>query len=282
MARKSWHWHSLSRAGLFLLALLAASAALAEDAAQIYRQNCMSCHTIGGGRLVGPDLKDVTDRKDRPWLEDFVVNPKKYLDANDPYAMKLKEDARGAIMPNIAGMTPAKAAALLDLIVAESKLPKSQFIGLNIGDHPFTEADILSGYQYFTGEKRLANGAAPCNSCHNAKGMTGLGGGHLAPDLTRVYERMQGRKNLSSWLQAPATPTMQPLFLQSSLTNDEIVSLVAFLEAEARAGGEADNSGQLAFLFLGLGGAVFGFIGADFLWRGRFRGVRKALTRGEK
>ena len=191
--------------------LFAASLGAADPAAAYFRQNCMSCHTIGGGRLVGPDLKDVETRKDRQWLAGFVVNPKQYLDGGDPYAARLKEEARGAIMPNISGLDPAKADALLTLIAHESKLPKSQFSGLNIGDQPFTARDVATGRAIFEGTKPLANGGPSCLACHSMDRLASLGGGKLGPDLTKVYERMLGRKNLASWLQAPATQTMRPL-----------------------------------------------------------------------
>jgi mono/diheme cytochrome c family protein len=31
-----------------------------QDAETFYKQNCAACHTIGGGKLLGPDLKGVT------------------------------------------------------------------------------------------------------------------------------------------------------------------------------------------------------------------------------
>lgn len=254
----------------------------ADPATETFRQSCMSCHTVGGGRLVGPDLKDVTKRKDRAWLVKFISNPKAVLDGGDPYALKLKDEARGAVMPPIAGMTPQLAEAILTLVESESKKPKSQFIGLSIGDQPFTAADSRRGHAIFTGNRMLANGGPACISCHAVRGIGGLGGGQLGPDLTRVYERLQGRKGLAAWLQAPGTPTMRPLFLDRALTNDEIVAVVAFLEEEAKRGGSADNSPQLTFALLGFGGAIVGFAGADAIWRRRFRGVRRPLVRGDK
>jgi cytochrome c2 len=268
------------------ISLVTASAFAADEAASYFRQNCMSCHTIGGGRLVGPDLKDVTQRKDRAFLQRFVANPKSFLDAGDPYVMKLKEEARGAVMPNISGLDEAKASALLDMIEHESKLPKSQFAGLNIGDQPFTARDIANGRSIILGTRRLTNGGPACISCHSVDNIAVLGGGKLAPDLTKVFERLRGRKNLASWLQAPATPTMRPLFVNTSLTNDEIVSLVAYLETTAREPQQTSDTATLSFFFMGLGGSVLGFIGADTIWRKRFRGVRKPLVeaskRGEK
>lgn len=273
------HWRRFLAAAA--LTLLAATAAAADEAATFFRQNCMSCHTIGGGRLVGPDLKDVSQRKDRAWLQKFIADPKSFLNGGDPYAAKLKEEARGAVMPNIAGLDDQKSLALLDLIDRESKLPKSQFAGLNIGDQPFTPDDIASGRAIILGDRKLANGGAACISCHSIDGLSVLGGGKLGPDLTKVYERMRGRRNLASWLQAPATATMRPLFANQAFTNDEIVQLVAYLEQTAKKPQQSSETGTLAFFFLGLGGSVLGFVGADALWRKRFRGVRKSMVRGD-
>jgi mono/diheme cytochrome c family protein len=261
-------------------AILCARPVAAQETAVFFRQNCASCHTIGGGRLVGPDLKDVTGRKERDWLLRFIGNPKSVLDSGDPYALRLREEARGAVMPPIAGMNPDRAQALLGLIEAESKLPKSQFIGLSITDEPFKPEDIRRGLDLFTGRRRLANGGAPCLSCHTVAGLGGLSGGQLGPDLTKVYERMQGRKNLAAWLQAPATPTMQPVFSVRPLVNEEILPLVAWLENETRTGGAPEASPRVAFLLLGLGGAIAGFVLADVVWRGRFRAVRRPLVKG--
>ena len=254
----------------------------AQEAVGTFRQSCMSCHTVGGGRLVGPDLKNVEERKDRAWLVGFIMDPKGVLASGDPYALKLKDDAAGVIMPPTVGMTRERAEALLDLIAAESQLEASQFAGLDIGDEPFSEADIQLGKAIFRGDVRLENGGPSCLSCHTAEGLGGLGGGRLGPDLSRVFERLQGRKNLASWLLAPATETMQPIYAKASLTNEEILPLVAFLEDEARAGQEDSTTAQVIFLLVGLAGAVLLFVVADSLWSGRLRGVRRPLVRGAR
>src|SRR5574340_1172857 len=100
-----------------------------SEAVGFFRQNCVSCHTIGGGRLTGPDLKNVTQRKDPAWLIEFLTNPQAMIDRGDPYALKLQQDARGVVMPTVQGMTRERAATLLNRLDAESKLPKSQFAG---------------------------------------------------------------------------------------------------------------------------------------------------------
>jgi mono/diheme cytochrome c family protein len=265
-----------------MLLVMGASAADAQEATELFRQNCISCHTIGGGKLVGPDLKNVDERKDRTWLVDFVVDPTSMLDRGDPYALQLKDAAGGVVMPRIAGLTRKQAESLMDLVAAESLLEQSQFAGLTLGDEPFTAFDIQRGGEYFSGQRRLANGGPSCLSCHTIGGLAGLRGGRLGPDLTRVYERLQGRKNLASWLQAPATEIMRPIYLSNSITSDEIKLLVAYLEDTARNRAEDNYTARLILLLLGLGGAGFGFMLADGVWRNRFRGVRRALVRGER
>ena len=249
-----------------------------QESAAFFRQNCHNCHTIGGGRLTGPDLKNVTQRKDRAWLEQFVLNPRLTIDSGDPYALQLQQEARGVVMPNVVGLTPARVQALLDLIEAESKLEKSQFVGLQISNRPFTPAEVAEGRDIFLGNKRLANGGASCVSCHTVKGIGGLGGGKLGPDLTRVYERLHGRRGLAAWLMAPASPTMQPIFKTRPLQTEEVLPLVALLEDSARQGGEADSTPQFNFLLLGLGGAVLGLLAFDAIWKRRFRAVRRPMV----
>ncbi len=175
-------------AALSALLFCGSAHAWGQDTAAFFKQNCTSCHTIGGGRLTGPDLKDVTSRRDHAWLVQFLQSPKAMIDSGDPYALKLQQEARGVVMPNIAGMNPQQAQELLDMVTAESKLPRSQFAGVQISDRPLTAQDVAKGKLVFLGEQRLSGGGPACMSCHTIKGLTLLGGGRLGPDLTRVYE----------------------------------------------------------------------------------------------
>ncbi len=254
----------------------------AQESAQFFQQNCVSCHTIGGGRLVGPDLKNVSERKDREWLTAFIVNPQSKLGAGDPYALKILEEARGVPMPNVAGITRGRAEALLDLIDAESKLEKSQFAGVQISERPFTDQDRVLGREYFLGTKTLAKGGPACVACHTVRGLGGLGGGRLGPDLTKVYERIGGRRPLSAWLVGPATTTMQPIFKNNLLTADEILPLVAYFEQAAQQPAADDAVNPLNFFLIGVGGMVLGLVAFDGVWKRRFRAVRRPLVDGFK
>lgn len=256
----------------------ACSSAWAIDPATDFKQNCSSCHTIGGGALTGPDLKFVEKRKDRAWLVRFIVDPAAVLDSGDTYANNLLLEARNVRMPNVAGMSNKRAELLLDLIATESQLEKSKFAGIQIPTRPLTKADIEAGRQYFVGEKRLAQGGASCFSCHHVGGLGGFGGGRLGPDLTKVYERYGDRKKLAAWLSAPATETMAPTFREHPMEMDEILPLVAYFEHVAKTEQEEPASSMFLFLLLAAVGTGVLLTVAGKLWSFRFRAVRKPLT----
>jgi len=254
----------------------------AQEAAAFFRQNCANCHTIGGGRLVGPDLKGVTTKRDRSWFIQFLQSPKAVIEGGDPYALKLRDEARGVIMPTVPGMTAERAEALLDLIAAESALEHSQFEGLQIPDTPFTAEDIARGEALFAGIRGLQEGGPACLACHTTARLPGLGGGRLGPDRSRVFERLHGRKGLASWLSAPATTTMRAVFAERPLRSEEILPLVAFLEASAREGADDDRPQGLELLLFALGGLAVCVVSFDAIWKGRLRSVRRALVEGRR
>ncbi len=263
-------------------ALLLTLPAFAQDPAADFRSNCMSCHTIGGGRLTGPDLQHVTQRKDRAWLTQFIQDPKSSIDAGDPYALELLRNSRGVIMPALQGMTNARAGALLDLIDAESMLARSQFAGLQISERPFTPRDVELGRGIFEGSVSLINGGPSCISCHAVQGLALFGGGTLAPDLTTVLERYQGRKILSTWLSAPATPTMSSVYKTHPLQGDEVLALVAYFQSTLARNPDDVSPARLNFILIGLVGTLLVLGLLDIVWSKRLRSVRRAMVRDKR
>jgi mono/diheme cytochrome c family protein len=186
-------------------------------------------------------------------------------------------------MPALPGLTRDRCEKLLDLIDAESKLDESQFKGLQISTKPFTAADRSLGRSIFLGKQRLENGGAACISCHSMHDTPLLGGGALAADrraadLTNVFERLDGRKALSAWLAAPSTETMQPIFKGHPIASDEIHALVAYFEESAGKAPAQPAASRVAFLLIGLLGAVAIVFGFDAIWKRRFEGVRQPLV----
>jgi mono/diheme cytochrome c family protein len=250
----------------------------AQQPTDFFQQNCASCHTVGGGRLTGPDLKDVSKQKDRAWLEHFVQNPKAVIDSGDSFALQLQQEAHGVIMPKIPGVTPQMAKALLDMIEAESKLAKSRLAGVSITDRPFSAADVAIGTELFLGMRKLNQNGPPCISCHTLGTIGGFGGGRLGPDLTRVYERLGDRKAVGTWLSAPGTPTMQAVFRQHPLQSEEILPLLSVFEDASRRSQPADTGMQVGFLLVGIAGASLTLLLMGWVWRGRIRSVRRTMV----
>ncbi len=268
-----------------IAAVLCADGALAQDAAKDFKKYCLSCHTIGGGRLTGPDLQNVEDRKDRAWLTRFIVDPQGVLNSGDAYAIRLKEEANGAVMTPVAGMTAERAEALLDLIATESKLEKSQFAGVQVSGRQLTDTDVEQGELIFLGRKPLKNGGPACLSCHRTSRVPLLGGGRLAgekQDLTKVFETLQGRRGLTAWLSAPATPMMQAVFEDHPLEGEEILALTAWFQKIARDDQKVQSSSTLLFTLFGFAGTVGVLFLMGRIWNRRFRTVRETLLKSSK
>jgi len=253
---------------------------ISEETVTFFKQNCTSCHTIGGGKLAGPDLKGVAERQQVEWLITFVMDPKKAIDSGDPYAQELFREAKGVYMPTLPGFTRDRAQKLIELIVFESAQEKSRFAGLQISDRPLTQADVDRGRAIYEGTQPILSGAPACISCHQVEGTGGFGGGRLGPDLSAVYSRLEGRKALGAWLGAPPSLTMQPVFSKAPLEGEEVLALVAFFKSTAEAGSPVTGRGPMGFLFAGIAGVVLVLVGFDFIWRRRFRAVRRPLVKG--
>jgi cytochrome c2 len=250
----------------------------APAAGEFFGQNCAGCHTIGAGSLTGPDLKNVTGRKDREWLVQYLQNPKAIIESGDEYALHLLAEARGVIMPKPFGMTRERAESVLELIEAESKLEKSQFAGPPVSDAPFPPGDADRGWELFVGRKAFANGGPACVTCHTAYGLGQQEGGKLGPELTKAYERLGGRASLTARLWSPATPTMRPVYKDHALELDEVMCLVAYLEQEDKQGVEQSSAPPLKFFLLGLGGTILGLVTVSFLLGSRLGPQRPSLN----
>ncbi len=258
----------------------AAQRTVSDEAVRFFENNCQSCHTIGGGRLAGPDLKDVLTRRDRAWLARFLPDPKAMIDGGDAYGQQLLLDARGVYMPTLPGLNKDLAEKLLDLIEVESALEKSRFAGTQISDRPLTPQDVLVGEALFRGARAFKSGAPACASCHTTSGAIGLGGGRLGPDLTEAYARLEGRKALGAWLSAPPSPTMQPVFREHRLEGDEVLALVAYLKNQAEQGPREGGSSPVLFVVSSIGLTALLLVLSDYLWRNRYRAVRRPLVSG--
>ena len=66
----------------------------------LFKKMCAPCYTIGVGDRVGPDLRDVTTRRDQSWLTAFIQDPAKLRARHDPVALALMAGYPAVRMPS--------------------------------------------------------------------------------------------------------------------------------------------------------------------------------------
>lgn len=85
-------------------------------------RGCNGCHTIGKGKMAGPDLANVTDRRSVEWLNSWLKNPPAMMES-DETAKALLAEYKGMKMPNL-NLKDDEINALLNHIALESKKAK--------------------------------------------------------------------------------------------------------------------------------------------------------------
>jgi cytochrome c2 len=258
-------------AGIIIWAPAAANAAGSDADAgkQIFQEKCTACHTIGKGPLVGPDLKGVTDRRPRDWLEQWIAAPDAMIAKKDPTATELLHQNHDVPMPNL-GLSSSDVTAVLAFLQGATSTPAPAGQAANA---PAVKGDPEAGKELFTGLTRFANGGPPCMACHSVGGIGALGGGQLGPDLTEVASRYGGPTGLDAFVAGTPTPTMKAVWSPHPLTTEERANVVSFLGQAGVTQRPAQAIWQLAGL-AGLGLVILLAI-AGLNWRNRLRyGVR--------
>jgi len=210
----------------------------------LFQSKCSGCHSIGAGKLVGPDLADVTKRRDLQWIKSFISDPNQ-LFATDATAQTLLQQFT-LKMPNL-GLSAAE----VDALAAYLSNPGSGTAAAG-GQTPALAGNSVRGQQYFSGEKALGGGGPSCISCHTVSGVGQLGGGGLGPDLTHALTRLS-EPGLTAALQTIAFPTMLGPFTNHALAPQEVADLVAFLK-------QADKQPAVAAIIPGTVTANVGII----------------------
>lgn len=184
------------RVGVSLLALVIAAHTLllagvaradTAEAKKIFTTRCMACHTFGKGVKVGPDLKGVTERRQRDWIVKMVRSSSTMV-GSDPIAVQLFDQFKQQRMPDWTDLSEAQINAIMDWLAANG--PDQQDPDARSAELA-TAAEIETGRQLFHGARPLALGGVACASCHAIHDEAGSGGGVFASDLTSVYSLYQ-------------------------------------------------------------------------------------------
>lgn len=260
-----------------------------QPGVQDYQTLCATCHTIGDGRLIGPDLAGVHERRSEEWLVEFIQSSQSMIERGDPDAVALFEEYSGLLMPD----SPFSEAQIRDVIAyirtASAAVPSGTAPSAGIvtqqpvaePEEPVSlppEAEILRGRDLFQGLARFENGGPTCNSCHEVVNDAVIGGGILAVELTDVFSRL-GSRGVQAVIGTSPFPVMQAAYQEKALTENEVTALVSFLQfADQESAFQTPRDYGLGLFISGVIGTVllFGFFA--ILWWGRKRGsVNQAI-----
>jgi protein SCO1/2 len=98
---------------------------MVDQGAALFKSQCAACHTIGGGEGIGPDLANVTKRRDRRWVSRYITEPDKVLEEKDPIAVELFKKYKNVRMPNLSN-GPDEVAGLIEYIEKQSQALAAQ------------------------------------------------------------------------------------------------------------------------------------------------------------
>ena len=204
-----------------------------EGGYEIFRRTCATCHTVGDGRLVGPDLANVHNKRDEAWILKFVKSSQTLIKSGDAQAMQIFADFNNIPMPD-QPLSEAEILKVLAYIAENSPVLEEQVAKQSTEVTPAEPelallGDALLGQNSFVGLYRFSNGGPSCNSCHNVKNDAVLTGGILAKDLTEAYTRLTGA-GIAAVLKNPPFPKMAVAYKGKSLTDEEIANLTEFLK----------------------------------------------------
>lgn len=220
---------------LTVVGLLFFSAGKAGEGQDIFQSACAACHTIGGGKRVGPDLKNILEKRSAEWAISFIRSSQKMIKSDNPDAVAIFQEYNKIPMPDQA-LSDGQIEVVLDYITQTSKEIST---GQGASNSAIVVPDILIGATYmniragellFTGKVQLANQGASCSACHKVKDDRVFTSGTLAKDLTDTYKVM-GSAGIAAILKNPPFPVMNAAFQKHPLTQEEMINLTAYLKS---------------------------------------------------
>lgn len=256
----------------FLLVVFFAGGSLSWgfNSQEYLTQKCLSCHTVGGGDDVGPDLKGIEKRRDRAWIIRFIKESQAMIKEGDPLANELFNKYKQKKMPDH-DLTDEEASLLLDFIV-NGKIEAVEKAKSALDANSF---DIKRGEELFTGITPFKNGGASCISCHSANHSGILGGGLLGPNLTHAYSNY-GDNGISKVLKNINFPTMIKVYEGHKLEDEEVFQLKAYLFSTDKVE-ELHDDNTKKILFIAVIGVLLLLGLFDLIWIRRKKTNKKIL-----
>jgi protein SCO1 len=88
-----------------------------NEGQRLFQSRCSSCHTVGQGDKIGPDLRGVTGRRERVWLTRYIADAPRVLSSGDPVAAALHIKYRKVVMPYL-GLSASQVGEVISFLDA--------------------------------------------------------------------------------------------------------------------------------------------------------------------
>jgi len=260
---------------LAILIVFLVNSLQAQDGEQLYQQ-CRACHTIGQGKLLGPDLLDVTKKRDVAWVKNFIKSSQTMIKSGDPDAIAIFGEFNNLLMIDYP-LPEADIEAIIKYIDSFSSADVEDEAEASDVDSlsAIKNADYLasidtdeieaSGKELFEGARSFKNGGASCISCHHVNADEGVQGGLLAKDLTQSFSRIGGMAGIKGIIDFPPYPAMKDAYTNAAITEEESVQLQVFLMRADKKNVMTDSSVS-SFIKQGIVGMLVLLVIISLVW----------------
>jgi len=92
---------------------------------KLFKNNCAVCHQVQN-KMVGPALKNVYERRELPWLLNFIKNSQKVIQGGDEYAVNLYNEYGKAVMPSFSYFEDEEIKSILGYIKNQTENPPQE------------------------------------------------------------------------------------------------------------------------------------------------------------
>jgi mono/diheme cytochrome c family protein len=215
---------------LLFVGIFFVSLSRGDEGKDLFKLTCAACHTIGQGRLVGPDLLNVSDKHSQEWMVSFIKSSTSMINSGDAKALTIFQEYNKLLMPDNT-YSDGQIINILTYIneggsgsdSSESQLAVDMLDGT-------TSENISRGLKLFSGSQQFENGGATCTSCHKVRDDRIFSSGTLAKDLSESYDLMRSA-GVAAIIKNPPFPVMLSAYKNHQLTEEEILDLTAYLRS---------------------------------------------------
>jgi len=177
---------------------------ITDTPAEFFFYRCAGCHTVGAGKLTGPDLKVAAQ-----WSGDDLHKAIK----------KMEKNVGSMSVQDIDQMVSfLKSVNVKERIEKQKKIIELRF------QSELPAASFETGQKLFRGQKRLANKGPACISCHHFSNE----GGSLGPDLTALNKKSSSVV-LQSAIKNASYKVMRSIYEKHPVTTEEALHLSEYL-----------------------------------------------------